>query len=158
MYYKIIESWCGGLNWKFPFPGSGIWTLGSHLVTMFEEIIGRCSFGGGSKSLVGWRVRNLLPLPLTTLFQMGVPRLLLLHFCSLLSCLPVTRTLSPLQLHVQIAALPISCFWSRCLLQQKSDQRTGRSAFLRVGKKERILSLPHSLSGDSEQRTVDIHK
>lgn len=32
---------------------SGIWTLGSHLVAMFEEIIGRCSFGGGRKWLVG---------------------------------------------------------------------------------------------------------
>lgn len=156
LYYKIIESWCGGLNWKFPFPHSGIWTLGSHLVAMFEEIIGRCSFGGGIIHWLGWRVLNLMLLPLTALFQMWAPRLLFLHFCSLLSRLPVKRTLSPLQLHFQIAALPTSCFW--CLLQQKSDQCTGQSAFLRAGKKERILSLPHSLSDDSEQRTVDIHK
>lgn len=89
----------------------------------------------------GWRVLNLMPLPLTTLFQMWDPRLLFLHFCSLLSCLPVTRTLSPLQLHVQIAALPTSCFWSRCLLQQKKWPTRRTVSFSQSGK-ERKNTLP----------------
>lgn len=137
LYYKIIESWCGGLNWKFPFPRL------RYLDTWFPFGI---NVWGDYWQVQRWRRKQvtgqvgefLMPLPPTALFQMWAPRLPFLPLLqpSLMPPCHVTRALSPLQLHVQIAALPTSCFWSRCLLQQKSDQCIGQSAFLRVGKKE----------------------
>lgn len=74
----------------------GIWTLGPHLVVMFEEVMGKCSLAGGSISLRGqcWEFKVLSYFQLsriTLYFQLRLDLSVLCscsHACSLYPRLP----------------------------------------------------------------------